>query len=247
MRPSKIDSLRGQASGVNRLPVPGTRNSDALIGSTTPRRCASVSGTRFGIGSAAGSATNSRTTPPLIAIRTSSYFLSVKMLDAVGRRERIARPRSCRARRSGRGRWRSTRISPAVWPLADGGKMIVRDVDDPAAASDRNAREGEVVAGVELALGARRRRIVRATSGTASCRSSAPDRVSNAAGRQELAPASTTSTPSSSAVRAIDGHDAAERAIRAKSTQMQPCRGILTRTRQSGVGRGFGRSWAARK
>ena len=52
-----------------------------VIGSMTPRRCASVSGTRFGVGGIFGSAANSRTAPPLIVIRTSSYFRSVKMLD----------------------------------------------------------------------------------------------------------------------------------------------------------------------
>ena len=48
MRPSKIASVRWQASGDSGLPLPGVRISDAVIGSSTPVRCASVIGTRSG-------------------------------------------------------------------------------------------------------------------------------------------------------------------------------------------------------
>ena len=63
-------------------PLPGTRTRDAVIGSDTPRRWASVTGTRSGLATVGGFATNSFTVPELITIRTSSDFSSVTMRDA---------------------------------------------------------------------------------------------------------------------------------------------------------------------
>ena len=56
MRPSNTGSVRWQASGTNVSPLPATRISDAVIGSSTPLRLASVSGTRSGLGIVGGSA-----------------------------------------------------------------------------------------------------------------------------------------------------------------------------------------------
>ena len=81
MRPSKIASLRLQACGTKVSPLPGTRMIAAVIGSSTPRRCASWIGTRSGSGLFGGSAMYSFTVPDASCIRTSSYFWVVAMLD----------------------------------------------------------------------------------------------------------------------------------------------------------------------
>ncbi len=81
-RPSKIASLRLQASGVRTSPLPATGMSAALIGSVTPLRCASVTGTRSGEGCSGGSADTSFTVPARKVMRTSSARLSLVVLDA---------------------------------------------------------------------------------------------------------------------------------------------------------------------
>ena len=54
----------------------------AVIGSVTPLRCASVTGTRSGEGSIGGSADTSFTVPARNVMRTSSARLSLMLLDA---------------------------------------------------------------------------------------------------------------------------------------------------------------------
>src|SRR3954453_23785676 len=86
--PSKIASLRLQASGVSTSPLPATGMMAALIGSETPLRCASVTGTRSGDGGVGGSTDTSFTVPARRVMRTSSERRSETVLDTyvVGRR-----------------------------------------------------------------------------------------------------------------------------------------------------------------
>ena len=71
-----------QASGASTSPLPATGMIAALIGSITPLRCASVTGTRSGEGSSGGSADTSFTAPARRVMRTSSALLSEVVLDA---------------------------------------------------------------------------------------------------------------------------------------------------------------------
>ena len=72
------------------LPLPGTRSSEAVIGSATPRRCASVSGTRSGLGMFGGSATYSLTAPPADQHAHFIVFLVGDDARRIGRRHQLA-------------------------------------------------------------------------------------------------------------------------------------------------------------
>jgi hypothetical protein len=74
--------VRWQASGASGSPVPGTRLSEPVIGSLTPRLWASVIGTRSGLGVIGGSTAKSFTLPAENTIRTSSVFFSALMVEA---------------------------------------------------------------------------------------------------------------------------------------------------------------------
>jgi len=77
-------TVGGQACGASGLPLPGTRTSDAVIGSLTPRRWAAVTGMRSELesGSGSGVIANSFTSPEPSVMRISSVFLLVVMLAA---------------------------------------------------------------------------------------------------------------------------------------------------------------------
>src|SRR5262245_10904427 len=62
------------------LPLPGTRINDAVIGSFTPRRCASVTGTRSVLGGGSGTTENSFASPETIFTLNSSLDLLALML-----------------------------------------------------------------------------------------------------------------------------------------------------------------------
>ena len=81
MRPSNTGTVRRHASGETGSPLPETRIRAALMGSVTPRRCASVRGTRSGFGVVGGSTTSSLTVPALSTIRSSSTRLSLLIVD----------------------------------------------------------------------------------------------------------------------------------------------------------------------
>ena len=60
--------------------MPDTRRNDAVIGSNTPRRCASVTGMRSSSGGGAGSIEDSLTLPPASVIRIVSVFFALVVL-----------------------------------------------------------------------------------------------------------------------------------------------------------------------
>ena len=62
--------------------MPGTRSSEPVIGSLTPWKCASVTGTRSGSTGSSGLTANSLTSPEPSVMRISSVFLSEVMLAA---------------------------------------------------------------------------------------------------------------------------------------------------------------------
>ncbi len=74
--------MRWQASGDSGSPLPGTRISEAVIGSRMPCWCASVIGTRSGSVSSGGSSLESLTSPLSTVRRISSVFLLVMMVEA---------------------------------------------------------------------------------------------------------------------------------------------------------------------
>ena len=138
--------------------MPGTRNSEPVIGSLTPWKCASVTGTRSGSAGTSGLMANSLTSPA--AERHADFFGLLVGGDAggEGRRHRIAADdvaaRGAAALAAGehpqQARGRAARR---------GGELVLGDVDDPGALADRHAGERDRVAGVQPAL--RQRRIGR--------------------------------------------------------------------------------------
>ena len=81
MRPSKIASVRWQASGRER--VAGAGHAHQRRRHRVDHAAAMGVGQRHpvGLGMVGGSATYSLTVAPFITMRTSSYFLSVWMLE----------------------------------------------------------------------------------------------------------------------------------------------------------------------
>ncbi len=79
MRPSKTAIWRLHDSALSGSSLPGARTSEAVIGSITLRRCASVTGTAFGGSGDSGVIEYSFTLPPLSVTRISSVFLSVEI------------------------------------------------------------------------------------------------------------------------------------------------------------------------
>ncbi len=153
MRPSKIESVRWQACGANGSPLPGTRISDAVIGSVTPRRCASVSGTR------SGRRRGRRIGDELLDRAAADHhahlvvFLVGHDARGVGRGHEVAAGGDRPARRALALAAGEDLHQAGGRPARGGREIVVGDVDDPGAASDRKPAQRDRVAGIELALG----------------------------------------------------------------------------------------------
>jgi hypothetical protein len=80
MRPSKIGAPVRQTSGLSGSTPAGARSIDPVIGSNTPRRCASVIGSRSGSTGGAGSMPYSLTLPFDSTMRMASVFFDVVVL-----------------------------------------------------------------------------------------------------------------------------------------------------------------------
>src|SRR5579871_3611177 len=117
IRPSNTGRLRRHASGATGSPLPETRMSAALIGSTMPRRWASVRGTRSGWGVIGGSTAKSLTFPAFITILSSSTRLSFLMVDTKSVGARLS-PRTVPLETPVPSPVANTRSRPVVMPLA---------------------------------------------------------------------------------------------------------------------------------
>src|SRR6266849_1938655 len=127
MRPSKIAAPVWQASGLSGSALPGTRSIEAVIGSYTPRRCASVTGMRSASTGGCGSMPNSFTLPLANVMWMVSDFFDV-VVDAA-------------LRGAGAGALRKRLHQSGCAAEGRSLELIVADLDGPRALADRDAGE----------------------------------------------------------------------------------------------------------
>ena len=135
--------------------MPGTRSSDPVIGSNTPRRCASVTGMRSGSTGGSGSMPNSLTLPLASDHADGFGFLRGRGGGGIGRRhQRAVDDAALRGAGAGAAGERLQQSRGAAG--GGGGKLVVGDIDGPGALADRNAGQRRLIARIEPALGERR-------------------------------------------------------------------------------------------
>ena len=137
--------------------MPGTRSIDPVIGSNTPRRCASVTGIRSGSTGGSGSMANSRTLPLASAMRMVFGLLRSRGGGGIiGRDQRAVDDAALRGAGAGAAGERLEKPRGAAG--GRGRKLIVGDIDGPGAPADGNARQRRLILRLQPALRERRLR-----------------------------------------------------------------------------------------